>query len=478
VSLFCLLTLFIIISCSRKQKTSSRAFQLCLAGLTLGMAYLAKIVALTLIPCFLLLILFRTQKKDIIPFLLGFLLIFCLENLWYYHLTGIPLLHYKTVAAAIEKSVLVDLPMRTLISTKYVVYHVYWDVLFFLKLMLNQWHHPIHDKLFYIWGWFGVAGLLYSLYRRKYIVPFIFLYIYLFSEYGLMSVRLEEGTFHLYQVAKEPRHFILALPLLCILSAQIFKRLIEPWPKLGLLCLCILLGLSINATRHVHSRYQPSLKDLKSAGQFLAEHHADQKIYVDIFQTDLYLRLFSGDRLNDVERIGVKPRFQHNALVLVDGTRGVNFSSSELTDYYCRQVPVLCDDNLDKRKGFPIFALIKEFPFSGYYQTSPPLKLYRVLNPVDIPPDPPILNISARMLSNGKVKLDGFCMYNGEVNTSSMSLYLNGKELHSSFFFPMVMELPRQGENTIKVIATDSYGSRTVREVTIFSSPTEHADNQ
>ena len=87
----------------------------------------------------------------------------------------------------------------------------------------------------YDFGLIGLAGLFYGFYRKKYIVPFIFLYLYLFSEYGLLTIRWEEGVFHLYQVSKEPRHFLLSLPLLAILNAQLFKRLIEQWPKLGFL---------------------------------------------------------------------------------------------------------------------------------------------------------------------------------------------------------------------------------------------------
>jgi len=481
VSSFFLLTVLIVISCSKDPRVSSYRFRFCLAGIALGMAYLAKIAVLTLLPCLIILIIVRAQKRDIIPFVFGFLIVFSLENLVYYQLTGIPLLHYKTVAGAIEKSVLQDLPMRPLISTNYLVYHAYTLVQYFLKLMLNLLHHPIYptyDKFFYIWGWLGLAGLLYSFYRKKYIVPFIFLYLYLFSEYGLLTIRWEEGTLHLYQVSKEPRHFLLALPLLAILNAQLFKRLIEQWPKLGFLSICIVLALSINTTRHIYSRYQPTLKDLKSAGGYLAKNHADQKIYVDIFLTDLYLRLFSGDNLPDVERIGERTRFSHNALILVGGTRAFYFPPSRLSDYYCSQVPVLCGGNLEKRIGLPRFSLVKEFRSSNYDKYPDPLRVFRIINRLANPPDPPILDIFTKMLSDGNVELNGFFRHHEDSNDSAMSLYLNGEMLLDKFFFPITIALPRRGKNIIKVIATDSYGSSTVREITVSSLLSEHTNNQ
>jgi len=477
VSLFFLLAIFIIISCSKEPKVSSYRFRFFLAGITLGVAYLAKIVVLTLLPCLIILIIVRAQKKDIIPFVLGFLIIFGLETLLYYQLTGIPLLHYKTVAGAIEKSVLQDLPMRPLISMKYFVYHAYTFVHYFVKLMLNQLHSPIYDKFFYIWGWVGLAGLFYSFYRKKYIVPFIFLYLYLFSEYGLLAIRWEEGTLQLYQVSKEPRHFMLALPLLAILSAQLLKGLLEKWPKLAFLALCIVLAPSINTTRYIYSRYQPTLKDLKSAGAYLAKNHADQKIYVDVFFTDLYLRLFSGDNLPNVERMGEGTRFLHNALILVGGPKTLHFPSSKLNDYYCSQVPVLCGGNPEKRTELPRFSLVKEFRSLNYDKSADPLMVFRIINSPN-PPDPPILDIFSKMLSDGDVELNGFIKHHGEANDSDMSLYLNGEKLLRKFFFPIIITLPKRGKNIIKVIATDSYGSITEKEITVSTSLPEHTNNQ
>jgi hypothetical protein len=220
-----------------------------------------------------------------------------------------------------------------------------------------------------------------------------------------------------------------------------------------------LLGLSVANTEAIHRQLAPTLADVERAAEYLACTEPSSPIYVDAFGTDLYLRLFSGDRLSDVRIMRRGTRFPNGAMVLVGGMRGLYFAEPELEIFYRENAPVLVED-LEGRETPPFFSLMKEFSSARGR-----LRVYHVANLPTDPPEPPILEVSIAEHRGYDVIVNGFMQPRGEGNELFMALYVNGERIRKQVFFPITVDLPKVGTNAIRVVATDLYGSSTEREV-------------
>ena len=126
-----------------------------------------------------------------------------------------------------------------------------------------------------------------SLWQRKWAAPAVFVFLLAYFELGFSMLRWEQGRFHWYQIFKEPKYFLIAVPVVSLLSAH-FLRIVLPRSRLSIIVVIALLALSVRSAATIHRALSPALGDVKNAAKYLAG--TDSPVYVDPFGMDLCLR--------------------------------------------------------------------------------------------------------------------------------------------------------------------------------------------
>ena len=436
------------------------------AGAICGIAYLAKIVAVVFLPLFIFLAWHRGGFRKAIELAAGFASVFFLENAFYYLWTGVPFLHWETARRGVAKNAFHVFPMRQRASLGPLDYYGYRPFFFYLCSLLTGRPNPVPTSA--AWGWIGLAGFVWSVRRRRWVVPLAFSYTYLYFEMGFSMVHWEDSTIRVYQIFKEPRYILVALPLLSLLAGWSIDQIREwkPWVGLGLFSLAV--SFSIFQTARLHSLYAPVMKDLKAAGGYLANRYPNVPVYVAPPTTNDHLRLFSGDRLSEIRVLRHGLELTDGSLVLVGGTRGLHVSQEEIAQDYRQNAPslehLIQDVQPANGQTSAKFSFIAMFPTEESY---PPLTIYRVSNPGVELPSPPRLEISVRRVSPRDCEVNGVVAANGEGNDVVMDLYLDGERMKKGFFFPIRVKLRNPASTTLTVVARDTYGSTTERRVQI-----------
>jgi hypothetical protein len=435
-----------------------------LCGLLFGFAYLTKIVALVFLPPLVLLMVLKGSRKLIIPFLATILLVLSIECIAYSRVADSPWLRYETTKGGIEKNVFDVFRLKPKATSQYFTYYGYAETFYFFKLMINRSHSVVRNHFFFLWGWLALAGFLLSLWKRKLIVPLLFLYMYTYFEFGFSLIRFEEGGLHYYQIFKEPKYFLITLPAVSLLSAVIFDEVIRLQRTFGVVALVAVLGWSIWSTRFVYDRYYPVMKDVKAAARYMVEKSHREAVYVDPDLLDVHMRLFSGDVLRDIRTMQENAVLADDAIVVRGGSRGLHRAPATLVNFYKAKMPLLLEPTI---KGTSTkLELLETFDTPIEKAGYNPLALYRVVNIPKGPNAPPILEISVQETADRKVLINGYVEAIGGGNVARMSLYINNEKSQEGFYLPIWVPLTR-GRNEIKVVARDAYGQETERSLSI-----------
>jgi Dolichyl-phosphate-mannose-protein mannosyltransferase len=436
------------------------------AGAVWGVAYLAKITAVVILPLFILLAWRKGGFRKAVELVSGFALVLLLENAFYYVWTGVPFVHWQTARGGVENNALHVFPMELSFSMGPLSYYAYRPVFFYMRALLTGRFDPVLVSA--AWGWIGLSGLLLSVRQRRWMIPLSFGYLFVYFEMGLSFVHWDGSSIRLYQVFKEPKYLLMALPLVSLLAAWSIDQILRWKPRFGLGVFVLATLFSILQTARLHSFYAPAMKDLKAAGRYLASCCPNRPVYVAPPATDDYLRLFSGDHLHDIRVLRRGLKLTDGSLMLVSGSRGLHVSKEEVAEYYRRNAPSLGrlteEIQPSDRKTSAEFSFVAVFPT---WKSYPPLTLYRVSNPGVELPGPPRLEISVARVAPKQYEVNGFTAAIGEGNDVAMDLYVNGERVRTGFFFPMRVNLRDPTSTTLTVVARDTYGSTTERHLYI-----------
>jgi 4-amino-4-deoxy-L-arabinose transferase-like glycosyltransferase len=311
-----------------------------LAGVSLGLGYLAKITEVVVLGIFLLFCLFKVLKnrvyiKNILFLLGGFLLVFFLEGCFYYYTVGKPFMNYYIHHSACMFKYISEFVVSFTVGPINVMY-TNGTPIYHLKNVFNV---NSGDVSFFGYFYFLFSiSIIYSLCKRKnYFLIFFSLLMFLFFEFGFVGTKfdLSEGKLDYFMIFKQQRFLTLITVPLMVVSAYFLLELSKKSKLLvliGVLFLLVTSGVSINKT---HAFYLSGLEDLRAITP-LVQEKKDTIFFGDLWAVH-HIKIFSKYKAKNLKVINKNAKESDlcNSFIIMGGSRGVALAP----DYVLSSLP-------------------------------------------------------------------------------------------------------------------------------------------
>lgn len=359
----------------RTYSINKGSMYLFLSGLTLGIGYLVKPMAIILIGFYFIYVLYDLLRKRPIKIffyiILGFLIILTIEGTYYYLQTGHFFLHKEIVTRAylfkyeVENVRVIDITDQIRIS--------YTDgyPFYYSDILLNKWHHRPNVNYFGYFPYFVILSILYLLIKRikeAYVLIFLVLFLFLYLEFGTAYIHFnfeDSPIVNYLMLFKNPRFLtLLIVPSLIILAYPLTKT-----KKIfSIIIICFLFITSIHHINESRNFFLSNVRDMKEAVSFLKEQ-PQKEIYCDYLCAGILQYYFGFKRDGYIQNIGTikNPDQIKDSFVLVGGVRG------EVNTAYVMSITPDFAKNPPKN-----WILVKEIPgkIDGFRQNN--AKIYYV----------------------------------------------------------------------------------------------------
>jgi 4-amino-4-deoxy-L-arabinose transferase-like glycosyltransferase len=328
---------FLLFFLGNKEKKNLYYF---LSGLSLGIAYTITEFALT---CFVFIMIYwialdRKHIKKLFILLLGFIVIFGIESLYFYYNTGNPFYASIIVKKAHLQKMEVELNLNKPQSSFGPINFFYpngYDFLFHTKKMFDFYSFSREIVRYVFFYFFVLISSFYIILFRKKQEYFLILWLivfYLILEFGPTDVFLDFKNaklnyffiFKEYNISEKSEN-ILTLPSILILSYFIcnIKSRGMKYILLSFLIITFLIAIQKN-----YSFIRDGIDDVKKLIEFL-NHSPPKAIYTDYITINLinyYFGFNYNEQLINFYNIPVKD--VRNGYVVVDGSRGCDISGN------------------------------------------------------------------------------------------------------------------------------------------------------
>jgi len=330
-------------------KTNKKVYYF-LMGISLGLGYLIKpfIILLPLIFSFYILYL-RRIDRDILMGMLGFLIIFTLECLFFYLTTDHFLLHFKITATAIKSYTLRTLSGSFYLFDNFRVLYCYRPPLYFLPYMFISSKipsdvYPQDIRLFAYLLVFSVIILSVKNKFKKIFFPMIwFLVLLMYLEFGPISINFNQqlSTVDYLLVPKETRYISIFSSSISLILAYFLTfihsrlRSLKIGSIITVLIILLLLTFSVDTISKSRDIITDGISDIRDAHALISKLPAAD-IYCDrdcIFLLDYYFEFKREASLRDIERVNVND-IERGSYVIVGGSRSVVIGGKWLDSRY------------------------------------------------------------------------------------------------------------------------------------------------
>jgi len=306
-----------------------------LSGFILGLGYLIKILALLVVPFMIFYILKKYQKEkkinyNFIFFIIGFLIIFLIEGMFYYSQSGNFLLNYHISSTAykfkyeteVSGSINVGKFLEIRYNTGVPIYH--------LKNTLFFGEHRNGINLFGFFYFFVLASIIYSILKKKNLLLVLWvLIIFLYLEFGFINLEFHENKLIYFMIFKDPRFLTLITVPSIILMSYFLLEVRSLNKKIFNFLILILFITSLLYIQKDYNIYRNSLNDLRETTNFLIQNN--EKIIFGDYLAINNIEIFSKFKLKNLKFLNKDTKIEelNNSYVILGGSRGFDV----MTDY-------------------------------------------------------------------------------------------------------------------------------------------------
>ncbi|MDI6826245.1 MAG: glycosyltransferase family 39 protein [Candidatus Aenigmarchaeota archaeon] len=349
LAFFMALTVLLFLSGLKKNKNKLYF----LAGITLGLAYLVKILALSIVPFVLVYYLYQWYKIKKFQkglFFLGFLIVFSCEAIFYYAQSEDFLLNYHITSSAYK----FKYEREGYGTLKYGLLNIYYNTgvpIFHLENVFGLATHRPGVNLAGYFYFLIIPAIVYSLYKRKnYFLVFWGVALFLYLEFGFVSIKpdFEKGIIHYYMIFKDPRFLTLVSYPFMLLLSYFFYAILKFNKIVFLIIFTALIASSFYYIYKDYLFYRGSLNDLRVASEFIS-NNPNNLFYSDFIGIN-NIDIITNHKLTNLRYMNTETKMEdlNNSYVILGGSRGVDI----VTDHVLTYLPDFAK-NITKSESIP-----------------------------------------------------------------------------------------------------------------------------